>query len=93
MLREFYKRYETAPAEDLSTDGVGLVGVGDKLLDELLEPKSGLPPELVNAIEEFTHKKREKEHKLKELEARAAAGGVKGVAAQNEIVQLEASGV
>jgi len=91
ILREFYKRHEVAPAEDLSNDGVGLVGVGDKLLEELFAPKSGLPPELVAAIEEFTSKKREKESKVKDLQAKAAAGGVKGAAATNELAQLEAS--
>jgi len=91
VLREFYKRHETAPVEDLSNDGIGLVGIGDKLLEELFEPKAGLPAELVAAIEEFTSKKREKEAKVKDLEAKAAAGGVKGAAAANELVQLQAS--
>jgi len=91
VLREFYKRHETNPVEDLSNDGVGLTGVGDKLLEELFAPKSGLPPELVAAIEEFTAKKREKEAKVKDLEAKAAAGGVKGAAASNELLQLQAS--
>jgi len=91
VLTDFYKRHEVAPAEDLSNDGVGIVGVGDKLLEELFEPKSGLPPELVAAIEEFTSKKREKEAKVKDLEAKAAAGGVKGAAATNELSQLQAS--
>jgi len=91
ILAEFYKRHETNPVEDLNNDGVGVVGVGDKLLEELFEPKSGLPPDLVAAIEEFTAKKREKEHKVKDLEAKAAAGGVKGAAATNELSQLQAS--
>jgi len=91
ILSEFYKRHETNPVEDLTNDGVGVTGVGDKLLEELFEPKSGLPPDLVAAIEEFTSKKREKEHKVKDLEAKAAAGGVKGAAATNELSQLQAS--
>jgi len=91
VLTEFYKRHEVPPVEDLTDDGVGVVGVGDKLLEELFEPKSGLPAELVAAIEEFTAKKREKEKKLKDLEAKAAAGGVKGAAATNELSQLHAS--
>ena len=48
---------------------------------------------MVAAIEEFTAKKREKEHKVKDLEAKAAAGGVKGAAATNELSQLQASGI
>jgi len=91
VLAEFYKRYETNPVEDLSTDGVGVIGVGDKLLDELFEPKAGLPPDLVAAIEEFTRKKREKEAQIKDLEAKAAQGGVKGAAAANELLQVQAA--
>lgn len=91
ILSEFYKRHETNPVENLLEDGVGIVGVGDKLLEELFEPKSGLPPELVAAIEEFTAKKKEKEHKVRDLEAKAAQGGVKGAAATNELSQLHAS--
>lgn len=91
ILSEFYKRHETTPVENLSNDGIGITGVGDKLLEELFEPKSGLPAELVAAIEEFTAKKREKEKKEKELKEKAAAGGVKGAAAANELSQLEAS--
>jgi len=91
VLAEFYKRHETDPVEDLTDDGIGIVGVGDKLLEELFEPKSGLPPDLVAAIEEFTAKKKEKERKVKDLEVKAAAGGVKGAAATNELSQLEAS--
>jgi len=91
VLTDFYKRHEIAPVEDLTNDGVGITGVGDKLLEELFEPKSGLSPELVAAIEEFTQKKREKEKKVKDLEAKAAAGGVKGAAAANELSQLQAS--
>ena len=93
VLTEFYKRHEVTPVEDLSNDGVGITGVGDKLLEELFEPKMGLSPDLVAAIEEFTAKKREKEHKVKDLEAKAAAGGVKGAAATNELSQLQASGI
>jgi len=91
ILSEFYKRYEVAPVEDLTNDGVGVIGVGDKLLDELFVPKSGLPPELVAAIEEFTAKKREKEAKVRDLEAKAAQGGVKGAAAANELIQVQAA--
>jgi len=91
VLTEFYKRHETKPVEDLSNDGVGVINVGDKLLEELFEPKAGLPPDLVAAIEEFTARKREKDAKVKDLEAKAAAGGVKGAAASNELLQLQAS--
>jgi hypothetical protein len=91
ILIEFYKRTETKPTEDLSEDAVGVVGVGEKILDELFYPKVGLPPELIEAIEAFTAKKKELEAKRKDLEGKAAQGGVKGNAAANELAQLDAA--
>jgi len=91
ILIEFYKRTETKPVEDLTNDGVGVVGVGEKILDELFYPKVGLPPELIEAIEAFTAKKKELEARRKDLESKAAQGGVKGNAAANELAQLDAS--
>jgi hypothetical protein len=49
----------------------------------------GLDPELERAIEEFSQTKKARENKLKDLEAKAAQGGVKGLAAKNEIEQME----
>jgi len=91
ILGEFYKRLEVSPVEDLSNNCVGITGVGDKLLDELFTMPFGLSPELEKAIEEFTTSKKEKEVKLKKLNEVAKAGGVKGLAAENEIKQMEAS--
>jgi len=94
VLKEYYKRLELDPVEKLSDDiedGVGLVGVGYKLLDELFAIKTGLPEELLRAIEEFTSKKREADKKIKVLREKVDAGGVKGAAAANELAQLEAS--
>jgi len=50
---------------------------------------TNLDPQLEKAIEEFTQKKREAEKKRVELENKAAQGGVKGLAAKNEIEQLD----
>lgn len=91
ILFEYYKRHETKPVEDLSDDGVGVVGVGNKILEELFYPKVGLPPELVEAIEQFTAKKKEIDGRRKDLEGKAALGGVKGNAAANELAQLDAA--
>jgi len=91
ILIEYYKRTEQKPTEDLSEDAVGVVGVGDKLLEELFYPKVGLPPALIEAIEAFTSKKKELDSKRKDLETKAAAGGVKGNAATNELAQLDAA--
>jgi len=91
ILAEYYKRIEKKPEEDLSNNCIGLTGVGDKLLDELFTMPFGLSPELERAIEEFTAQKKEKEAKIKKLNEVAKAGGVKGLAAENEIKQIEAA--
>ena len=67
ILGEYYKRLELEPEEDLSGDGVGLVGVGDKLVSELLALPKGLNPQLEAAIESFTEQKRARETKMSEL--------------------------
>jgi hypothetical protein len=88
VLKAYYKRTEQKPTEDLSTGGVGIIGVGAKLLEELFTLPMGLDPKLVAAIEEFTAKKRKREKKMAGLEAKAAKGGVLGKAARNEIEQM-----
>ncbi|KAJ1448903.1 hypothetical protein M885DRAFT_537562 [Pelagophyceae sp. CCMP2097] len=89
ILTEYYKRHEKAPEEDLSQDGIGLVGVGTKLLDEVLTMPEGLSAQLELAIETFSQTKRAREVKVGDLTSRAAAGGVKGMAAKNELVILD----
>ena len=89
ILTAYYKRTGEEVKEDMSHGGKGIKGVGFKLLDELFTLPMGLDPELEKAIEEFTAKKKARETKLRELEQRVAAGGVKGLAAQNEIKQME----
>jgi hypothetical protein len=90
ILTEFYKRYQIDPVEDLTTnDGVGVVGVGHKLVDEVLTLPKGMNPEIEAAIEEFMEQKKLKEKRIAELKANAEAGGVKGMAAKQELVILE----
>ena len=67
-----------------------ILGVGHKLLDELFTLPVGLDPELEKAIEEFTEKKKERNAKMKDLSDKAAVGGVKGLAAKNELEQMAA---
>ena len=71
--------------------GIGIKGVGPILLEELFTLPVGLDPELEAALEEFTAKKKAEEAKLRVLEEKAALGGVKGLAAQNEIKQIESA--
>jgi hypothetical protein len=70
-----------------------VIGVGDKLLEELFEPSFGVTTELTAAITEFIAKRHDKEQRVISLEARAAAGGVKGTVATNELNQLRAAGI
>jgi len=89
VLQAYYKRTGLTVVEDLSKKGVGVVNVGTKLLDELFTLPVGIPPELEAAIEELIRMQRDKEKKQNELRARAAAGGVKGMAAANELKQMD----
>lgn len=89
ILTAYYKRTGEEIKEDLSHGGKGVTGVGLKLLDEFFTLPVGLDPELERAIEEFTAKKKAREAKLQDLEDKAAKGGVKGMAAANEIKQME----
>ena len=91
ILKEYFKRLEKAPTMKLNAeiDVVGLTGVGALLLDELFTIPSQLPAELIEALEKFTATVRAREGRLKELREKASQGGVKGMAAQNEIIQME----
>ena len=89
ILKEYYARMEMEPVEDLSGDGVGLLKVGDKLLDELFTMPRGLSPALEKALEDFTVDKKAKEKKIQTLEAKVQKGGVLGMAAKNELLILE----
>lgn len=89
ILKEFYKRHESTPVEDLSNDGIGLTGVGQKLLEELLTMPEQMSKELELAIESFAQTKRDREAKVKSFEEKVKLGGIKGMAAQNELEQLQ----
>lgn len=88
ILREYYQRTQEDEVEDLSDGAIGVTGVGDMLLDQLFQAAVGLDPEIEKAIEELMTMKREKQKKIKELQEKADQGGVKGLAAKNEIEQI-----
>lgn len=90
ILKAYYKRIGVDCPHDLSKGGIGVTGVGAELLEELFTMPEGLDAELEAAIEAFTATKNARLAKLKTLEEAAAKGGVKGLAAQNEIKQMEA---
>mmetsp|Transcript_32729 Transcript_32729/g.100788 ORF Transcript_32729/g.100788 Transcript_32729/m.100788 type:complete len:277 (-) Transcript_32729:11-841(-) len=89
ILKEYYARHEKEPEEDLSTDGVGVVDVGGKLVEELFTMPAGLSPQLEAALEAFAEDKKKREAKIKELTEKADKGGVKGMAAKQELRILE----
>ncbi len=85
ILGEYYKRHEKEPLEDLSLDGVGITEVGAKLLEELFSMPAGLSPQLEEALETFAAEKKARQKKVDALTAKAEAGGVKGMAARQEL--------
>ena len=89
ILQEYFKRKSMEPDVDMGNDGVGLTGVGDRLIEELFAPPAGLDPELEKLMAEFSlmHVTREKE--IKDLEAIVAEGGVKGMAAKTKLDSLK----
>jgi hypothetical protein len=90
ILTEYFKRHDIQPTVSLDNDAIGLVNVGDMLLEELFTVRMGIDPEVQAAIEEFMALKRAKEAKVADLSAKAAGGGVKGLTAKAELLQLGA---
>jgi hypothetical protein len=67
------------------------VDQGEMLLEELCTMPMGINPEIEEAIAAFMAEKRAKENKMSDLEAKAAVSGVKGLAAKNELAQMNAA--
>jgi len=88
ILQSYFRRIGVEPDVDLSTDGVGLVGVGERLVMELYSPPLGLDPVLEKLMKDFAISHAEKEKKIKDLEAVIAAGGVKAMSAKTEFEKL-----
>lgn len=88
ILEAYYDRKGEKCPFDLSRKGVGVTGCGAHILDELMYMPEGLSPELIAALDAFEKSQRERAAHIKKLEDTAAAGGVKGLAAKNELEQL-----
>ena len=88
ILKEYFQRKKIEPTVSLDNEGVGLVDVGDMILEELFE-LSGDDPELMEAIEQFMKKKKEREDTIKNLEEKSTLPGVKGLTAKNELIQIQ----
>jgi len=91
ILQEYYKRTGEISKDDFSKGGIGITGVGFKLLDELFTLPLGLDPELIRAIDEFTAKKKAREARVNELQDKIdKAGGAASVAARTAEHELKA---
>ena len=70
--------------------GVGVIGYGKQLLEELFTFQGGFPADLQQALDDFFATKRKRAARLKKLQKKAALPGVKGLTAKNEIAQINA---
>mmetsp|Transcript_24570 Transcript_24570/g.36844 ORF Transcript_24570/g.36844 Transcript_24570/m.36844 type:complete len:272 (+) Transcript_24570:52-867(+) len=92
ILKAFYKRHKTEPEEDLSKEAVGVIGVGHKLVEELVTIPLNLDPELVKSLEDLSLAKKNRLKKIAKMEKKAAKGGVFGKRAQLELDEFLAKG-
>jgi hypothetical protein len=90
VLTEYFKRHNMAPTMSLENNAIGVTNVGEYLLEELFTFPAGMDPAVQKAIDEFLATKKKKEEMIKSLQQRAAQGGVKGLTAQAELLQIGA---
>lgn len=88
ILEEFFARKGEAPDVDLTNNGVGLTGVGERLIEELFAPPQGVDPELEKMMKDFAANRAAKQKEIADLEAVVAAGGVKGMSAKSTLDNL-----
>jgi len=89
ILQEFFKRKGTEPDVDLGNEGIGLIGVGDRLVEEIYAPPPGLDPELDKMMLTFATEQQTRAETLKKLEETVAEGGVKGMGAKTQLEKLQ----
>jgi len=85
ILEEFFARKGEAPDVDMSNNGVGLTGVGERLIEELFAPPQGVDPELEKMMKDFAVSRATRAKEIADLEEVVAAGGVKGMSAKNSL--------
>lgn len=90
ILSEYFARHGMEPDVDMTTDGVGITGVGERLVEELFSVPQGIDRELEKMMEEFSVEHAKRKAKIAELQAQVEKGGVKGMAAKNTLEQLRA---
>jgi hypothetical protein len=89
ILEEFFDRKGEAPDVDMSNNGVGLTGVGDRLVEELFAPPQGVDPELEKMMKDFAITRATRSKEIADLEEVVAAGGVKGMGAKTQLENLK----
>jgi len=89
ILQEFFKRKGTEADVDLGNEGIGLIGVGDRLVEEIYAPPPGLDPELDKMMQTFALEQQTRAETLKKLEEQVAEGGVKGMGAKTQLEKLQ----
>ena len=93
ILGDYFKRKGMEPDVDLGNDGVGLIGVGDRLVEELYAPVPGLDPELDNMMKTFALDQATQASKIAELQVIVDGGGVKAMAAKTSLEKLKTTDV
>lgn len=91
ILKEYFARNNMEPDVDMDSNGVGVTGVGERLVEELFNVPQGLDPELEKMMDEFSVERAKRLKKIENLEEKVAKGGVAGMAAKNELEQLKAA--
>ena len=85
ILEEYFKRRNMEPDVSMENHGVGLTGVGDRLVEELFAIPVGLDPELESLMKQFSIEHKRREDEIAELRAVVEQGGVKGMAAKSKL--------
>jgi hypothetical protein len=88
ILEEFFARKGEAPDVDMANGGVGLTGVGDRLIEELFAPPQGVDPELEKMMKDFAASRAARAKEIADLEEIVAGGGVKGMGAKTKLDSL-----
>jgi len=89
ILEEFFARKGEAPDVDMTSGGVGLTGVGERLIEELFAPPQGVDPELEKMMKDFAINRQSRAKEIADLEEVVAGGGVKGMSAKTTLDSLK----
>ena len=89
ILEEFFARKGESPDVDMTNGGVGLTGVGERLIEELFAPPQGVDPELEKMMKDFAASRAARASVIAALEEVVAGGGVKGMSAKTSLDALK----